>query len=480
MAEPKKSNKERLREITEGIEQGIKDLFESDKYRQYLSTMSRFHRYSVNNVTLIHMQMPGATHVAGYNRWRDQFERHVKKGEHGITIIAPTPFKKKIEEQKLDPDTKAPMLDKDGKVITVEKEIEIPMFRPVKVFDVSQTEGKPLPQLASDLTGNVQQFEAFMEALRRSAPVPVSIEPLQENMDGYFSPEKQQIVIRAGMSEVQTVSAAVHEIAHSKLHNYEKEREAAAAGTKQEAPKKKDRQTEEVEAESISYTVCQYFGIQTGENSFGYIASWSSGKELPELRASLETIQKTSTGLITDIERHFKEICKERGIDLSEQPRPQKEHLEDGDLVLKVSAGAGKEYTYFIVQGMDREELLSQLKSFSQTAPEAWKTVEDSLARQGAVLIPWSDSSGYRAEHFVNFYDVAYDYKTGAADASELSPITQAEMLIDRAEYRKTLFSDRDRDLIVNYAYQTGDLEKTRQLLQGMAQALDSQDMPGY
>lgn len=248
MAEPKKSNKERLREITEGIEQGIKDLFESDKYRQYLSTMSRFHRYSVNNVTLIHMQMPGATHVAGYNRWRDQFERHVKKGEHGITIIAPTPFKKKVEEQKLDPDTKAPMLDKDGKVITVEKEIEIPMFRPVKVFDVSQTEGKPLPQLASDLTGNVQQFEAFLEALRRSAPVPVSIEPLRENMDGYFSPEKQRIVIRAGMSEVQTVSAAVHEIAHSKLHNYEKEREAATAGTKQEAPKKKDRQTEEVEA----------------------------------------------------------------------------------------------------------------------------------------------------------------------------------------------------------------------------------------
>ena len=328
MAEPKKSNKERLREITEGIEQGIKELFESDKYRQYLSTMSRFHRYSVNNVTLIHMQMPGATHVAGYNKWRDQFERHVKKGEHGITIIAPTPFKKKIEQQKLDPDTKAPMLDKDGKVITEEKEIEIPMFRPVKVFDVSQTEGKPLPQLASDLTGNVRQFEAFLEALRRSSPVPVSIEPLESSMDGYFSPEKQKIVVRSGMSEVQTVSAAVHEIAHAKLHNYEKEREAAAAGTQQEPPKKKDRQTEEVEAESISYTVCQYFGIQTGENSFGYIATWSSGKELPELRASLETIQKTSTGLINDIERNFKEICKERGIDLTGQPEPKKEPIE--------------------------------------------------------------------------------------------------------------------------------------------------------
>ncbi|MDO5545865.1 MAG: YodL domain-containing protein [Eubacteriales bacterium] len=324
MAEPKKSNQERLREITEGIEQGIKELFESEKYRQYLSTMSRFHRYSVNNVTLIHMQMPNATHVAGYNKWRDQFERHVKKGEHGITIIAPTPFKKKIEEQKLDPDTRAPMLDADGKVITEEKEIEIPMFRPVKVFDVSQTEGKPLPQLASDLTGDVQQFDAFMEALRRASPVPITIEPMKADMDGFFSPADQRIAIRAGMSEVQTVSAAVHEIAHSKLHNYEKEQEAAAAGDEtREPPKKKDRATEEVEAESISYTVCQYYGIQTGENSFGYIATWSKGKELPELRASLETINKTANSLITDIDHHFKEICKERGIDLTAQQEPE-------------------------------------------------------------------------------------------------------------------------------------------------------------
>lgn len=373
MAEPKKSNKERLREITEGIEQGIKDLFESDKYRQYLSTMSRFHRYSVNNVTLIHMQMPGATHVAGYNRWRDQFERHVKKGEHGITIIAPTPFKKKIEEQKLDPDTKAPMLDKDGKVITEEKEIEIPMFRPVKVFDVSQTEGKPLPQLASDLTGSVQQFEAFMEALRRSAPVPISIEPIQDRMDGYFSPEKQQIVIRAGMSEVQTVSAAVHEIAHSKLHNYEKEREAAAAGTKQDAPKKKDRQTEEVEAESISYTVCQYFGIQTGENSFGYIASWSSGKELPELRASLENIQKTSTGLITDIERHFKEICRERGIDLAARQEPAEPSAEPHRYY--ITQEALDKGTYPVMEG-SRVQETAELHLYENSRIEAYGYIE--------------------------------------------------------------------------------------------------------
>ena len=316
----KPTNRERLQEITAGIEQGIKELFESDKYRRYLSVMSRFHRYSVNNTMLIYMQRPDATLVAGYNKWKNQFSRHVKRGEHGITIIAPTPYKKKIEEQKLDPDTKAPMLDKDGKVIMEEKEIEIPLFRPVKVFDVSQTDGKPLPELAASLSGNVQNYEVFMEALRRSAPVPLSVEPMAANMDGYFSPDQQRIAIRAGMSEVQTVSAAVHEIAHSKLHNYAKAQEEAARAGDKEPPKKKDRNTEEVEAESISYAVCQYYGIQTGENSFGYIANWSQGKELPELRASLETINKAAGELIADIDRHYKVICKERGIDLTAQP----------------------------------------------------------------------------------------------------------------------------------------------------------------
>ena len=222
MAENKPTNRERLREITDGIEQGIKELFESEKYMRYLSVMSRFHRYSVNNTMLIYMQKPDATLVAGYNKWKDQFERHVKKGEHGITIIAPTPYKKKIEEQKLDPDTKAPILDKDGKIVTEEKEIEIPMFRPVKVFDVSQTDGKPLPELASSLSGNVPNYEAFMEALRRSAPVPITFEAMAADTDGYFSTDHQKIAIRQGMSEVQTVSATVHEIAHSKLHNQKK------------------------------------------------------------------------------------------------------------------------------------------------------------------------------------------------------------------------------------------------------------------
>ena len=324
----KPTNRERLQQITAGIEQGIKELFESEKYMRYLSVMSRFHRYSVNNTMLIYMQKPDATLVAGYNKWKNQFERHVKKGEHGITIIAPTPFKKKIEEQKLDPDTKAPMLDQNGKAVMEEREVEIPMFRPVKVFDVSQTDGKPLPELASSLSGNVQNYEAFMEALRRSAPVPLSVEPMAANMDGYFSPDQQRIAIRAGMSEVQTVSAAVHEIAHSKLHNYAKAQEEAARAGDKEPPKKKDRNTEEVEAESISYAVCQYYGIQTGENSFGYIANWSQGKELPELRASLETINKAAEELIADIDRHYKVICKERGIDLTAAPEPQRDPIE--------------------------------------------------------------------------------------------------------------------------------------------------------
>ena len=335
MAE-KQTNKERLKEITDGIEQGIKELFESDRYRQYLSVMSRFHRYSVNNTMLIYMQRPDASLVAGFQKWKNQFGRHVKKGERGITIIAPTPFKKKIEEVRLDPDTQAPLLDKDGKQIMEEKEISIPLFKPVKVFDVSQTDGKPIPHLASTLTGNVEQYEIFMEALRRSAPVPISFKHIAPDTDGFFSPTDQSITIREGMSEVQTVSAAIHEIAHSKLHNYDKIQQEAETGDETDEPvTPRDRNTEEVEAESISYAVCQYYGIETAENSFGYIATWSQGKELKELRASLETVNKTASALITDIDRHFAEICKERGINrenlaaTSEQPGVEVPKVEE-------------------------------------------------------------------------------------------------------------------------------------------------------
>ena len=402
MAE-KQTNKERLKDITDSIETGIKELFESDKYRQYLATMSRFHKYSVNNTMLIYMQRPDATHVAGFNKWRDQFGRSVKKGEKGIKIIAPTPFKKKIEQQKLDPDTRLPLRDENGDIITEEKTVQIPMYRPVVVFDLKQTAGKPLPKLAANLTGDVQNYGVFMEALRRSAPVPITFEKLAENTDGYFSVDKQRIAIREGMSEVQTVCAAVHEIAHSKLHNkdgigekYQQielfgkpalfsngriDRDKLPEGlyvydlrgsdddpglpvTIQEhvvvnhaatviaaAPielpeqgflylgedglnftggeqtvkefwhaqypekAKLSRAAEEIQAESISFAVCAYYGIETGENSFGYLATWAKDRELTELRASLETINRTSSSLITDIDRHYAEICKERGLD---------------------------------------------------------------------------------------------------------------------------------------------------------------------
>lgn len=254
-----------------------------------------------------------------------------------------------MDREKLDPDTKLPMLDDEGKPITEEKEVTIPMFKVVSVFDIGQTEGKPLPQISFSLSGDVAQYEVFVEALRRTSQVPITIEPMEPGMDGYFHLTKQEIFLREGMSQVQTVCAAIHEMAHSRLHNYEKMTELADDGETVLAPEEKDRNTEEVEAESISYAVCQYFGIETADNSFGYIATWSQGKELKELRASLETINKTSSELISGIEQNYREICKERGIDLTadtpvqEQPQvpePMEQVLDEypmPDEALKVA-----------------------------------------------------------------------------------------------------------------------------------------------
>lgn len=351
MAE-KQTHKERLKEITDSIETGIKELFESDKYKSYLQTMSRFHKYSLNNTILISMQKPDATLVAGFNKWRDGFSRHVKKGEKGIKIIAPTPYKIKEQREKLDPQTKAPILDASGKVQTKEVEVQIPMYRVVSVFDVSQTYGEPLPTLASNLTGNVEQFEVFMEAIKRTAPVPIEIKPMPDNTDGYYHTEDKRIAIREGMSEVQTVSAVIHEVAHSLLHNREMEKELQAQQDENAKPvKPKDRNTEEVEAESISFAVCSYYGIQTAENSLGYIATWSKGRELTELRASLETINKTSSELISGIDKHFAEIVKERGIDLNAEtdlpqqaPDPNKGQITEGGYNIEVDGHIGTWY----------------------------------------------------------------------------------------------------------------------------------------
>ena len=318
--------KEQIKKLTDQIEAGIKALFQSgdlEKYQAYLRTMSHFHHYSVNNQMLIFSQCPHATLVAGYQKWQNQFSRHVLRGEKGISILAPTPYKIKVEKEKLDPVTKLPLLDADGNTITEEKEVQIPMFRPVKVFDVSQTDSKPLPERVqspvAELTGNVEHYEAFMEALRRVSPVPIEMKPLSNDLDGFFSPSKQSITLRAGMSEVQTVCAAVHEIAHSKLHDY----------AKQPNSQPKDSSTEEIEAESIAYTVCAYFGIETSANSFGYVATWSKDKDLKAFKDSLGTIRKTSSELISGVEQQFKEICKERGISLEPAQPAQKQPEQD-------------------------------------------------------------------------------------------------------------------------------------------------------
>ena len=331
--------------------------------------MSRFHHYSLNNTILIAMQKPDATLVAGYNRWQDQFQRNVMKGEKGIRIIAPAPVKTKKEVEKLDPMTQKPLRDVTGKTLTDEIEIQIPRFRVVSVFDVSQTDGKPLPQLASTLTGDVKQYDVFMEALKRSSPVSISFEAMPASTDGYFSQGRQKIAIREDMSEIQTVSAAIHEIAHAKLHNLEPN-PALEQGDAGKVPEKlKNRRTEEVEAESVSFAVCAYYGIATDENSFGYIAAWSKDKDLPELKASLETISKTSAGLIDDIDRHFAEISRERGItQASLDPQDKNPGTEDQPAPpeQEIEFIIGPDDTYAIYQLKNDETLRShQFESLS-------------------------------------------------------------------------------------------------------------------
>ena len=305
-----------VKEITSKLEQGVKNLFNSDTYTEYLKTMSRFHRYSTRNTLLIHMQQPGATLVAGFTSWKTKFGRYVKKNEKGIQILAPVPFTKREEKEKLDPDTKKPILDENGLPVVEYTERQIAKFNVVYVYDVTQTDGKALPTLVQDLAGNVEQYAAFMDALKAVSPLPIVFESMPENMDGVCRFGKE-IAIRAGMSEIQTVSAIIHEMTHAKLHEREVAEPITEQSDNQIVPPRKDRRTEEVEAESVSYAVCQYFGIETGANSFGYLAEWSKGRELKELNASLDTIRKTSAEMIDAIDGKFREIAKDRDITLS-------------------------------------------------------------------------------------------------------------------------------------------------------------------
>ena len=298
-------SKDKVKEITDKLENGIKELFEGEKFKEYLDTMSKFHNYSFNNTMLIAMQKPDATLVAGFNSWKNKFERSVNKGEKGIQIFAPAPYKIKKEQTKLDPDTDLPVLGKDGKPIKEEVEVTIPAFKVVSVFDVSQTSGKELPTLGADeLSGNVKDYEKFFNAVREASPVPIKFDNIDGTAKGFYHHEDKSITIKENMSEVQTIKTAIHEIAHAKLHDRDLK--------KSDIDKPKDRSTEEVEAESIAYTVCQHFGIDTSDYSFAYVASWGSGKDTPELKSSLETIRSTASELITTISDKYLGLEKDK------------------------------------------------------------------------------------------------------------------------------------------------------------------------
>ena len=304
MAENK--NAQQVREITDKLEQGIKELFESERFKEYLRTMSKFYNYSFNNTLLIAMQKPEATYVAGYTSWQRNFDRQVMKGEKGIKILAPAPYKAQEEREKIDPLTQKPVIGADGKAVTETVEVLRPAFKVVSVFDVSQTDGKELPDIIVDeLKGTVENYEAFFDALKQESPVPISFEDIPGGAKGFFSPVESRIAIQEGMSEIQTVKTAIHEIAHAKLHAVKPDEKAAAED-------KKDRHTKEVEAESVAYTVCQRYGIETSDYSFGYIAGWSSGKETKELKSSLDTIRKTAAEMIEGIDAKLKELVASR------------------------------------------------------------------------------------------------------------------------------------------------------------------------
>ena len=394
-----RTEKQKVKEITDRLEEGLKELFEGEKYKSYLNTMSKFHNYSANNIQLIEMQCPDATYVAGYKAWQKNFERHVNRGERGIRILAPSPYKIKEEQEKIDPVTNEPVLDRDGMPVVEEVEIKIPAFRVVTVFDYSQTDGKELPGLGvSELQGNVERYRDFMEALAKVSPVPIRYEGMEGDRKGYFIDLNHPIAIKEGMGEAQTAKTGVHEVAHAKLHAKEVEQETGIA---------KDRETKEVEAESIAYTVCQHFGIDTSDYSFGYIAGWSSGKEMPELKSSLDTIRRTSSELIKGIEAQLLEIDKER---VAEQAQE--------DIILLVANTDRSEYDLLSVRGMERTELLNFLHDMKD---DDRQSVEAYLERAGA----WVTLLGNERSEEVEEYHLDYAYNTDTYEITDFKALQE-------------------------------------------------------
>ena len=449
-----RTEKQKVQEITDKLEEGLKELFESERYKTCLSTMSKFHNYSINNTLLIAMQKPEATLVAGYKAWQKNFERHVNKGEKAIRILAPAPYKIKEERDKLDPVTGEMMFDENGMPQKEQVEVTIPAFRAVSVFDVSQTDRKPIPELeAQELLSTVEGYEDFVQALMNVAPVPIGFEDIPGDSKGYFHTEEKRIAVQENMSESQTLKTMVHEVAHSMLHNKEINRDDLI-----EEPAK-DRNTKEVEAESVAYTVCQHFGIDTSDYSFGYIAGWSSGKDMKELKSSLDTIRKTASELITGIEGALRELQLNREIE-QEQSKKCILLIQNGDLT---------EFSLVNVRGMDTQEVVAALSRMSE---DDKLSIQAYLESKGA----WTTEFGNeKTREFEEYHlDVRYnldtdeiiDVKAKIAEQIDrnFSAMEQAEQLINRLEAEKTIFTSDDRNLIVNYAYKLDDMDKTREL----------------
>ena len=414
---------ERMKEITDRLETGIQELFESERYKAYLTTMSKFHSYSFNNTLLIAMQ--GGQLVAGYNKWRDDFHRNVKKGEKAIKILAPAPFKAKKEVQKLDAQGR-PVMGKDGKPVTEVQEIQVPAFKIVSVFDVSQTEGEPLPSIGvEELTGSVERYGEFFKALEQTSPVPIGFEDIPGGSHGYYHLTEKRIAIQEGMSELQTLKTAIHEIAHSKLHAIDPEAPAI------EQADRPDSRTREVQAESVAYAVCQHYGLDTSDYSFGYVAGWSSGKDLKELKASLETIRATAHELITTIDGHLAQLQKERQ---AQQEQPQAAPLEqaaeqpDPDSVFSKLPPEQQQEMTASVKAMLQTLIDADLKStgeVSQGTKEAAQAQGFTIAGDGTLeQAKAPQEAAYRLESgeylYIQTSETGYDYTLYGPDYKEL------------------------------------------------------------
>lgn len=399
------TEKQRVQELTDKLEQGLQDLFNSDSYRNYLSTMSKFHNYSFNNTLLIAMQKPDATLVAGFKAWQKNFDRHVKKGEKGIRILAPAPYKIKEERDKIDPVTQELLLDKDGNPQKEEVEITIPAFRAVSVFDVAQTDGKPIPELAAkELLSDVEGYQDMIRAVEAISPVPIELEEIAGDSKGYYDREAKRIAVQENMSESQTLKTMIHEVAHSKLHSKEVE---------QDEQMKKDRNTKEVEAESIAYTVCQHFGIDTSDYSFGYIAGWSSGRDTKELRSSMDTIRRTASELITGIEEQLQELQRNREVS-QEQTKESILLIQNTDL---------SEFSLLDVYGMDRPELMQVL---SEMTDDDKLSIQAYLESRGA----WTTEIGNQDSREYGEYHLDVRYNT---DTDELIDMKERKAVYDKA-----------------------------------------------